>query len=221
MSVPGGLGRMPAADERDRLFSIAPLLQEVPDRHYRYWWAEGWWGDQGYTSQCVEFSWHHFMADGPVTHEQDAPLWPIGEVYHEAQTIDEWPGENYDGTSVRAGAKVLQRRGKISEYRWARNVDEIATTILTKSPVVVGTNWHEAMFYPNAKGVVVAAGPVVGGHAYLLNGVNTRTKMFRIKNSWGRSWGKNGHAYIRFSDMANLLAADGEACIAIEVATGE
>ena len=28
-------------------------------------------------------------------------------LYHEAQKIDEWPGEDYDGTSVRAGLDIL------------------------------------------------------------------------------------------------------------------
>ena len=32
-------------------------------------------------------------------------------LYHEAQKIDEWPGEDYDGTSVRAGLDILRKRG--------------------------------------------------------------------------------------------------------------
>jgi hypothetical protein len=34
-----------------------------------------------------------------------------GWLYHEAQRIDEWPGEDYDGTSVRAGMDVLRTEG--------------------------------------------------------------------------------------------------------------
>ena len=32
-------------------------------------------------------------------------------LYHEAQKVDEWPGEDYDGTSVRAGLDILRKRG--------------------------------------------------------------------------------------------------------------
>ena len=32
-------------------------------------------------------------------------------LYHEAQKVDEWQGEDYDGTSVRAGLDILRKRG--------------------------------------------------------------------------------------------------------------
>lgn len=218
MSGIGGLGRMPAADERDRAFSVAPLLPAAaPARPYRYWWANGWWGNQGAKPHCVEFAWHHFIADGPITHEQDAPLWPVGSVYFEAQRIDEWPGENYDGTSVRAGAKVLQSKGLIQQYRWAFNLQDLIQTVWTISPVVIGTNWYESMFYPGEDGRLRLEGPVVGGHAYLLDGINVTKGLFRIKNSWGRAWGNDGFAYISFDDVNRLVfAEDGEASIALE-----
>ena len=48
------------------------------------------------------------------------------------------------------------------------------------------------------------------------NGVDIDKKMFRIKNSWGQRWGKNGFAYISFNDMNKLIKENGEICIAVE-----
>lgn len=219
-----GLGRQFAPDPRDRGFMMAAVLPDkAPAITKRFWWASGWWGDQGDAPQCVEYSWHHFLVDGPITHTpKKGPLWTIGEIYDEAQRIDEWAGEDYDGTSVRAGAKVLQRRGFIKSYRWAFDVDTIVKALLSDpedggGPVVIGTNWYYSMFFPNAAGLLSVSGRHLGGHAYLLNGVNTRTEQVRIKNSWGRGWARRGFASMRFTDLERLLNEDGEACIASEI----
>ena len=80
----------------------------------------------------------------------------------------------------------------------------------------MGTNWYYNMFFPDKTGRIKLGGYLAGGHAYVLNGVNTKTQLFRIKNSWGRKWGQLGHAYISFSDMSRLIKEQGEICLAIE-----
>jgi hypothetical protein len=212
-----GLGRLPAADPRDRLFLMsAPSVP--PTRTSRSWYDLGWWGDQGARPYCVGYSWAHFIEDSPQTHpDPGKSAWvQPDEIYHAAQLIDEWPGENYDGTSVRAGAKYLHQAGYIKEYRWAFDPTTVAHNVLEVGPVVVGTNWYSSMFNPDPKGRLSLTGSVVGGHAYLINGYNRKTKLFRIKNSWGRAWGVNGRALLHFDDLAQLLAEDGEACMAVE-----
>lgn len=223
---PNALGRIYIPDERDRNFPMAAALPEAEVRGWRYWWADGWWGDQWYTPQCVAYAWLHLLEDGPVTQAPYAPqreaqydegaLYRPSRLYVEAQLVDAWPGEDYDGTSVRAGAKVLQREGFISSYRWAWDVDTITKALLTTGPVVVGTAWYEDMFEPDEHGYIHPRGAGAGGHAYLLNGVNTDEGFYRIKNSWGRGWGSNGHARIKISDMHMLLEDWGEACLVEE-----
>lgn len=211
------LGRLESKDFRDLHFPMKAVLPTKPPVKHRYWNQSGWWGDQGLFPHCVAYAWLHWLEDGPVTHNKVvAPMLNPVEVYNEAQEVDEWEGTDYEGTSVRAGAKVLQRRGFIKEYRWGLRVEEIANAILTTGPVVVGTEWYYDMFEPNKEGYIKAKGVPCGGHAYLLNGVNTVRGEFRIKNNWGREWGKNGNAYITFEDFQRLMNEDGEACLAIE-----
>ena len=216
-----GLGRMHIPDERDKGFLMKSLLPMDTKRTFKYWCPNLWWGDQGITPQCVGYSWTHWLAEGPKTQysiikEKGMPFDP-SILYNEAQKVDDWAGENYDGTSVRAGAKVLKTHGFIDAYYWAWTVDEVVNSLLTLGPVVVGTNWTMGMFYPNEEGIISPTGRTVGGHAYLLDGINLKKGLIRIKNSWGRNWSNKGFAYISIDDMDTLIRANGEACIATEI----
>lgn len=214
-----GLGRLQSIDSRDILYSLGTYVMSLPevDSKVRYWHSYNQYFDQGPTSQCVEYAWHHWLVDSPIRHGEQ-PLWQFGSVYNRAQQIDEWEGEDYDGTSVRAGAKVLQELGYISQYLWTWDINTIIDTVLKVGPVVVGTYWYESMFYPDLSklGRIEVNGRLAGGHAYVINGVNLGAEEFRIKNSWSRDWGRTGHARIKISDMERLINEDGEACLAVE-----
>lgn len=219
------LGRIIIPDERDKNFLMSSLLpKELPGIIYKYWWPSGWWGDQGHTPQCVAYSWTHWLAAGPITQKGRRaggyPPFDTNYLYQEAQKVDEWPGESYDGTSVRAGAKVLKTNGFINGYSWAWDLNTTVNALLTVGPVVVGTWWLYNMFFPNSDGKITATGAKMGGHAYLLDGINVEKRIIRIKNSWGREWGKNGFAYISFEDMESLILDNGEACLATEINLG-
>jgi hypothetical protein len=197
---------------------MAAAVPTTTGRTWRYWNQGGWWGDQGARPWCVDYAWHHWTADGPVTHGR-GQRWTPGDVYRHAQLIDEWPGQDYDGTSVRAGAKVLQHRGYITEYRWAWDADTVARALLEVGPVVVGTWWTTGMSEPDAEGIIHYTGSRQGGHAYLLNGVNVARGLARVKNSWGRQWSRNGTAWLPLDDLDRLVTDDGEACLAVERST--
>lgn len=208
------LGRIFSKDERDGVYMVKHIPKPVGVTS-KYWSATGWFGNQGNRPHCVGFSWAHWLEDAPVSHSGNAPIINPAIIYKEAQKLDDIRGENYDGTTVRGAAKYLKSIGFITEYNWAFDLQTMINCILVQCPVVVGTNWYSEMFNPK-DGLIKIGGRIVGGHAYVVNGVNTKTKLFRLKNSWGREWGKNAHAYISFADMERLIHEDGEICLGVE-----
>jgi hypothetical protein len=103
---------------------------------------DGWWDfyNQGQEGACVGFGSSRMMS------QCNRKLYDGFWLYHEAQKIDEWPGEDYDGTSVRAALDVLRTRGHcvklndgqdspealeegIKANRWARGTDDVLTTL--------------------------------------------------------------------------------------------
>lgn len=226
-----GLGRLYIPDERDARFPMSSVLaaterlpdeaREAVDRGWRYWNQQGWWGDQGDTPRCVVYAWGHYVEDGPVTHKAtphgEGPPFDLTEAYGWAQRNDQWPGEGYDGTSVRAGAQYLRQLGHVGSFVWARDMDDLVRALLTEGPVVIGTWWYREMFDPDEDGFLTVGGPRDGGHAYLLNGVNVGEGKVRVKNSWGQGWGDGGNAWMRLDDVDRLVFAEaGEACLAVE-----
>lgn len=206
-----GLGRLPAADERDGNFRMAVAPQALPA--YRYY-SMGPILDQGPYPHCVGFAWRQWLSSA-LLKTRTGPA--AQTIYGEAQKIDEWPGEDYAGTSVRAGAKYLQSLGHISNYLWAWDVNTVKAWILSgQGTVVLGTLWYEDMFEPDAQGFIYPTGPEAGGHAYLLAGFSQDRDAFRIVNSWGRAWGESGRAWISSADVATLIDRDGEAATAVE-----
>lgn len=206
-----GLGRLYQPDARDKKFLLKKLLPDKP-RPKTKQWACNWSGDQKDTPQCVGFAWHALLRSKPVL--QRKPV--AATIYQEAQKVDEWEGEDYEGTSVRGGAKALQEAGKIQAYGWAFDLETILQWLGTKGPVVLGTDWYETMFDPDSAGRVHIGGEVAGGHAYLCIGYDEKREALLCQNSWGKSWGKNGRFWIPYVDALVLIHDQGEACTPTE-----
>jgi hypothetical protein len=209
-----GLGRRPAPDPRDHAHLMRMVLSDVvPPRPKAKTWRLWWKGDQGQTSQCVGYAWHGLLRALP--HLQREPL--PKEIYDLAQPIDEFedtpPAE---GTSVRAGAKVLRVAGKLTAYSWAFDLDTALNWLAFHGPVVLGTTWFESMFSPDITGLVIPSGAVAGGHAYLAIGYNDVTKRLLCQNSWGTSWGLKGRFSIGYADVTELIQNGGECCAPTE-----
>lgn len=222
---------------------IADALVRVPPT--RRVWTPGPILDQGREGACVGHAWVNEATATPVAvdlsraylpgQQSDAygSAWPHDPqqlafaVYHQAQRVDAWEGEQYSGTSVLAGAKVMRSLGLLHEFRWCFSAREVADTILTYGPVVLGIPWYESLYEP-VGGEVVVGGQMVGGHAILACGfdsmkeVNGRPprEMVQVFNSWGPSWGEDGTAWISLDDLAYLLEQQGEAAVPVKRSYG-
>lgn len=75
------------------------------------------------------------------------------------------------------------------------------------------------MSRPGPDGFIRSTGASVGGHAYTLIGASRERGAFRILNSWGRSWGERGRAWISGEDLQHLVDGGnqgGELRVALE-----
>lgn len=221
---------VPRFDQRSRGYAIRPLLGSKRESRRATFWQEGTVLDQGSEGACVGFGWMAELLAKPVAPQQQPPE-ELGNAlaqfyYKEAQKIDEWDGEDYEGTSVLAGAKVMLKHGLISEYRWCFSVEDIIDAVCLKGPVVLGVPWYQSMYKTLSGGLVHInrESKPVGGHCITITGYDPAMKIgrqtlevFRWRNSWGHEYGDGGSGYIKVSDLEWLFQTDqgAEACIPI------
>lgn len=217
----------PKFDSRSKNYSIRSTLKGVHVPKEPVAWKEGIVLDQGREGACVGFAWTgELLAEPAAPKEQPAFDYAndlAKSFYYSAQKIDEWPGENYSGTSVLAGAKIMQEKGFINEYRWCFNTRDIREAVITEGPVVLGIPWYEGMYSTQQNGLVSVSGKKVGGHAILITGYYPKMRfgkgsyeVFRWRNSWGSDYGINGSGWIKVSDLQKLLEEGGEACVPMQ-----
>ncbi len=207
------LDRLIQFDEGSRSYSIGVLVGDRAPRSYT--WRPGSVLDQGRDGACVGFSWAGEAAARPKPIPGLAYADAMG-IYRRAQQLDPWPGEAYSGTSVLAGVQACQERGWYGEYRWAFSLADALAGVAWAGPGVAGTWWHADMFDPDDDGFLHPTGGRVGGHAYLIYGVNVPGRYVKVRNSWGQGWGQRGNAKLSWDDFGALLADNGEFCIPVQ-----
>jgi hypothetical protein len=208
-------GRIPSSiDRRDyNLRDFIPERFAITPRKERKWEFPCVALDQEETSHCVGFSMAHFGINLPTFTKYTKK--EAHELYYKCKVIDGDPkGEN--GTTIRSAARVLKDIGAIDSYAFAREIQSIKWWLLNKGPLIVGTIWTEGMMKPGPDLRLDISGFVLGGHAYIINGILDNGD-FDIKNSWGPDWGDNGRAVISSKDFEALFSYGGEALAAVEL----
>lgn len=206
------LDRVYEYDERSLMFYHTRQLLLDPPRSIS--WSIDVTLDQGSEGACVGFGFGHDLNATPQVVSCDDNC-AFG-IYNAAKLVDEWSGEDYEGTSVLAGAKVLTSRGYYSEYRWAETEYDMAQA-MQLGPVIIGIDWYNDMFDPDANGYLHPTGGVAGGHCIAVIALDVEKGYYTVHNSWGDGWGDHGNAKISRADMAFLLSHWGDACVPIRV----
>ena len=147
-------------------------------------------------------------------------------LYEMAKRSDEWPGEDYDGSSLRGAIQGWKNMGVCKESVWeyktttpgdltvkrakdARNhtigayyrlkpeITHFHAALNEVGIIAVSANVHKGWGNP-ADGIIEHHKKKDGGHAFAIVGYNDDG--FWIQNSWGNSWGKNGLALWSYED---------------------
>lgn len=120
------------------------------------------------------------------------------------------PGGDDSGSDGLSVAKAVKNAGLISGYLHITSISA-AYTAITQGPFIVGSDWYAGFDDTDDTGVVHIAGDVRGGHEYECIGYDAATDLWEFVNSWGPTYGVDGHFFYSSATFKKLLAADGDA----------
>lgn len=137
-------------------------------------------------------------------------------LYSDAEMIDgdgPYP-PNDNGSSGLSIAKDLLAKGLISGFQHTFTLQD-ALKALNQYTLLIGSNWYEGMFYPDANGQVHVdvTQQIAGGHEYLVRKNNTEDGLVGADNSWGEEWGIQGSFTMSWADLETLLAQGGDVIV--------
>jgi hypothetical protein len=150
-------------------------------------------------------------------------------MYQMAKRYDEWPGENYDGSSARGAMKGWHKHGVCSQKTWKSAKGRLTARVsneavenplgayyrvnhkdlvamhcaITETGILYATaNVHEGWDKVTKNGIIPLKEQMLGGHAFAI--VAYDAEGFWVQNSWGGNWGMEGFARIGYDDwLAN------------------
>lgn len=149
-------------------------------------------------------------------------------LYHLARRYDEWPGEDYEGSSARGAMKGWHKHGVCKEelfpnerddgvgltdertsearrrplgaYFRVNHQDIVAMhSALAEVGILYATcTVHEGWQDVGSDGVIAPSDRAIGGHAFAI--VAYDDEGFWLQNSWGPDWGRGGFARVGYDD---------------------
>jgi hypothetical protein len=212
--IPRKLDRLESFDARSKMFMVRRKVkgqEPIPKL-----WDCKIVLDQKNEGSCVGHGCAHRLIAAPVE-----MLWVdhnyAVKIYKRAQFLDDFPGEDYEGTSVLGGLKMMREAGLCTGWTWAFSTLDAQLGISYQGPGVAGLNWKTGMFDTDSEGYIHATGYTEGGHCVAVIGFDLPKQAFIILNSWGPQWGRNGRAFLSCDDYEKLLSGAEMAFIEGEV----
>lgn len=151
-------------------------------------------------------------------------------IYVTAKKYDEWPGEDYEGTSVLGALKAVREVGaylesdwpysnktkpksgtnpayRISSYTEVRGVEQILSAIRERKGVIAAVTVTEDFDKTDPDGRVTIRLPLrqLGAKTICLVGYDGERGEFKFANDWGPNWGLRGFGIIRDTDLLRIL----------------
>lgn len=222
-------GRIYIPDPRDARYPLSSVL--APEAKRKRNWSNGrvWLPFKGHhwrNQKLSDCTWHgvgHAHQLAPVVRKNIFEI--SAGCYPWAQRHDEWPGEAYEGTSVRAAIEYFRQvLGTVSGYRWARSMDDILARLSASKeegggPLVLGTDWYAGMdnlqHNPPEENYWIPTGRYRGGHCYVVWGLAGKGKYVLTGNSHpGNNVGRMSLDVLEYL----IFQANGEAAALQEIA---
>lgn len=219
---------------------LVPLPPQWPppaliEQYLPAYCADGMVLDQGREGACTGYGlaacinylyWTRWVAAGRPESQRPVRVSPK-MLYELARRYDEWPGEDYEGSSCRGAMKAWHKHGVCAEPLWPKDgrpdpnwmidaaerplgayyrIDRSSITDLQAAIHEVGAVYVSAMVHRGWRLGSAAELPVIpwrgqppeGGHAFALVGYERRG--FIVQNSWGERWGYRGFAILSYDD---------------------
>ena len=222
--------RPDSLDFRDQMYTAS--LYEVPTKidlkEYTSWKVPIL--DQGKEGACTGYGLatvaHYLLRRRKIIPDQRSVSPKM--FYEMAKRYDEWPGEDYSGSSARGAMKGWYKHGVCGEdcYKATGKLNDAITADALQRPLgayyrvnhkdlvamhsamaevgilyatsIVHGGWDNA----GKDGIIKYEEKPLGGHAFAI--VAYDHDGFWIQNSWGKDWGKNGFGHISYDDwLAN------------------
>jgi len=185
--------------------------------------------DQGAEGTTVGFSVAYVMQAEIKAKLGKAVTISARGIYVLAKRYDEWPGEDYEGTSVTGALKALKEVGGYLESRWPYNhktapdkitdfkisgfssiangtqgiINELKRGKVVIAQITIADEFDKVL--KDGRVVIKAHRQVLGGHSVVIVGFDPTRSEFRFANMWGTSWGDKGFGIIRDSDLTKIL----------------